>query len=82
MVGTEKTADYKSAGTWKSADCKSAETTVDLPRQNEKWCSSRFIILTTYCSGGFVIRRRNRQITNLPRQHNYWTKQLAVPSDL
>ena len=27
MVGTEKTADYKSAGTWKSADYKSAETT-------------------------------------------------------
>ena len=52
MVGTEKTADYKSAGTWKSADyksaetwdCKSAETTVDLPRKR-------------YCSVGFVIRR-------------------------
>lgn len=26
MVGTEKTADCKSAGTWKSADYKSAET--------------------------------------------------------
>mgnify|MGYP003206438138 CR=1 FL=1 len=33
MVGTEKSADYKSAGTWKSADYKSAETTVDLPRK-------------------------------------------------
>lgn len=51
MVGTEKTADCKSAGTWKSADYKSAETwrksaetTVGRKKKRKEWWAGTIIV--------------------------------------
>lgn len=51
MVGTEKTADCKSAGTWKSADYKSAETwrksaetTVGRKKKRKEWWAGTTIV--------------------------------------
>lgn len=58
MVGTEKTADYKSAGTWKSADCKSAETSCKQPRQRRNETKNGGPEQVLYRDGGVSERQK------------------------